>query len=202
MLLLNYWQSYCNWEFWPYFGTWWRQWRNIHSFTKACSQCHNTPSLMMISLFVCQLSKHFHVLVINVYREATLRSLWDVIDDVITLKNTFSCIVPYDHSIYDVKSKRCLMCLAILILKTFRGSFAICVMHWWCSMCIAYTETYGINYITYIFKETYPYLLAFKFKNVFIEIRKSRDYIYGLWEYTVLSVKRYFRVKTFEGKNY
>ena len=49
--------------------------------------------------------KNVHVSFIKEQRGATLRSPCDVMDDVITTKNTFSCIIWDDLFISDIKLK-------------------------------------------------------------------------------------------------
>ena len=68
-----------------------------------------TLSLKMISLFVLSsvIMKNVILSFIKEYRETTLRSLCDVIDDVITMKIFFSCIIWDDLFIPDVKLKLC-----------------------------------------------------------------------------------------------
>ena len=70
-----------------------------------------TLSLKMISLFVLQLSRKMcgFLSFIKEYRETYLRSLCDVIDNVITIKNIFSCIIWDDLSISVVNLKLCVI---------------------------------------------------------------------------------------------
>ena len=76
-------------------------------FTIPCYTC--TLSLKMISLFVLQLSrKMIFFIFIREYRETSLRSLCDVIDNVITMKKN-SCIIWDDLFISVVNFKLCVI---------------------------------------------------------------------------------------------
>ena len=68
----------------------------IHMYTKF-----NYDTFVRFSV----ITKNVHVSFIKEQRGATLRSPCDVMDDVITTKNTFSCIIWDDLFISDIKLK-------------------------------------------------------------------------------------------------
>ena len=81
-----------------------------HLNTKLYMHSHNLMIHVYtkFNLFVFQLSgKRFLFSFINKYRRTNLRSPCDIIDYVITVKNTFSCIIWDDHFTSDLKSKLC-----------------------------------------------------------------------------------------------
>ena len=56
------------------------------------------------------ITENVHFSFIREYRGATLRSPCDVIDDVITTKNTFSCIIWYAFFISGIKLNLRIIC--------------------------------------------------------------------------------------------
>ena len=94
-----------------YFGTLWRhQWSNPRSFVKAYLQFNDTYVHLVWRWYLCKFFSYHekcYFLFIKEYREMTLRSFSDVIDDVITMKIFFSCIIWDDLFISDVKLKLC-----------------------------------------------------------------------------------------------
>ena len=76
-----------------YFGTLWRhQWSNPRSFVKAYLQLNDTKVHLVWRWYLCKFFNYHekcYFLFIKEYRETTLRSFCDVIDDVITMKIFF-----------------------------------------------------------------------------------------------------------------
>ena len=96
-----------------YLGTWWRhQWSNPRSFVKAYLQFNDNMYTKFEDDILVRSSVIMKTVIfssINGYRETTLRSLCDVIDDVITMNFFFSSTIWDDLFISDVKLKLCLI---------------------------------------------------------------------------------------------